>query len=241
MVLKKFSASLNWSMLARETRGSSCAGRSCQRNIIVASPCHKLRYADQTVGGGGQDDQPFDQRLSDDACLADPGDARDSAEGLLYPLTVDRADTITGMANGACVNRRATIRIISREMRSSAAFAAARHEVGNIMFHIAAHRGAGLGIVSDQIKCGLALCRPVGRGHRRIDDMPVGVLRHQMSQMIKLELVATHLQTWSCVARFAPPNIYNNRASAWMVENCVSFLHFSPWNSRSELRRPLPP
>src|SRR6516165_12617309 len=113
-----------------------CSDRRCKRDIRCgfasystartdSSRCgQKLRDADEIVGGGRQHEEPFDQRLSAMACLAQPADGLDPAEGFFDQLTLDRTDAITGMAGGASVDRRAAVGIVLRDMRRAAAFAA---------------------------------------------------------------------------------------------------------------------
>jgi len=92
------------SRLASATRGLMCSDRRCKRDIRCgfasystprtdSSRCgQKLRDADEIVGGGRQHEEPFDQRLSAMACLAQPADGLDPAEGFFDQLTLDRTD-----------------------------------------------------------------------------------------------------------------------------------------------------
>ena len=124
------------------------------------------------------------------AGLAQTADGLDPAERFFDPLALDRADAIAGMAGGARIDRRAAVGIVLRDMRRAAALATAGDEVSGVIVLVAAHRAAGPGIVLDHVERGGALGRAVGLGQPRIDDEPVAVLRHQMTHVAELGLLA---------------------------------------------------
>src|SRR5215469_11709926 len=151
-LLKKFVMRPIFLMFASATRGSIGDtlrhGReirfdfaSSSRLQTDSSRCgQNLRNADEIVGGGRQHEEPFDQRPSTMACLAQTADGLDPAEGFLDPLPLDGADAITGVTGGAGIDRRAAVGIVLRHMRRTATFTAAGHEVSGIVVLVAAHR-----------------------------------------------------------------------------------------------------
>src|SRR5262245_31269220 len=139
-----------------------------QRNL---SGCRQnLRNANEIVGGGGQDEEPFDQRPSAMAGLAQATDRLHPAEGFFDPLTLDRADAITWMPCRAAFDRRTASGIVLGDMRRAATLAATGNEVSGIIVLVAAHRAAWLDIVLDHRKRGRALGCAVGLAQPRIDD-----------------------------------------------------------------------
>jgi hypothetical protein len=121
--------------------------------------------------------------------------------------------------------------VVLRDMRRAAEFATAGDKIGGVKVLVATHGAATSDIVLDHAERGGTLCRAVGLGQSRIDDERVAVLHRQMPHVAELGLLA---------GGFA-----EQRASASVVEECVSFLRFSPWKSRSVSRpprwpRPLP-
>jgi len=107
-------------------------------------------------------------------------------------------------------------------MRRAAALTATGDKVGGVIVLVGAHGAARLGIVLDHVEGGRSLRRTVGLGEARIDDQPVAVLHHQMPHVAELGLLAGALAEQAGVGS--------------VVEECVSFLRFSPWKSRSALR-----
>src|SRR5689334_3528947 len=192
-------------MFASATRGWISRDRRCNRGsgYVFTSPsalqidsyrCRQdLRDANEIVGSSGQNKEPFDQRPSAMACLAQTANGLDPAEGFLDPLPLDRADAIAGVAGRAGIDGRAAVRVVLRDVRRAAALAASGHEVSCIVVLVAAHRAAGFGIVLDHVERGIALCRAVRLGHPSIDDEPIAVLRHQMSHVTKLGFLARTL------------------------------------------------
>src|ERR1043166_6074071 len=149
-----------------------------------------LGDANESGGGSGQDEEPFDQRPATMARLARPADGLDPAERLLDLLSLDRADAVARMPGRARIDGRTTVDIVLRDMRDAAARATAGHEAGGVIVLVAADRAAGAGIVLDHVERSLALRRAVGLGQARIDDEPVEVLRHQMAHVTELGLLA---------------------------------------------------
>ena len=99
-----------------------------------SSRCRQdLRNANEIVGGGGQDEEPFNQCPSAMARFAQATDGLDPAEGFLDPLPLDRADAIARVAGGAGIDRRAAVRVVLRDVRRAATFAASGHEVSGIV------------------------------------------------------------------------------------------------------------
>src|SRR5260221_87562 len=137
----------------------------------------QFRDADEIVGGGGEDEEPFDQPAAAMTGLAQPGDGLDPAERLLDPLALDHADGIAGVARGAAVDGRAAVGIVLRDVRHAAALAAAGHEVGGVIVLVRADRAAGAGVVLDHIERRAALGRAVGFGQPDIDDEPMAGFR----------------------------------------------------------------
>src|SRR5205823_13699660 len=97
-----------------------------------------LRNANEVVGGGSQDKEPFDQRSSAMACLAQAADGLDPPEWFFDPLALDRADAISGMPSGAQIDRRAAIGVVLRDMRRAAALTTAGDEVSGVIVLVAA-------------------------------------------------------------------------------------------------------
>ena len=199
-VLKK-----SYFVFAHVTRGSRGGDRRCKHDIgyvfassstlqANSSRCRQdLRNANEIVGGSGQDEEPFNQCPSAMARFAQATDGLDPAEGFLDPLPLDRADAIARVAGGAGIDRRAAVRVVLRDVRRAATFAASGHEVSGIVVLIAAHRAAGSDTVLDHIERGLTLRRAVRLGHPGINDEPVAVLRHQMSHVTELGFLARAL------------------------------------------------
>src|SRR5206468_916501 len=157
----------------------------------VSSRCRRnFRDANEVVGSGGQHEEPFHQATATMSRLAQASDSLHPSERLFDPLALDCADAIAGVSGRACIDRRAAIGIVLRDMRRAAAFTAACDEVGGVIVLVAAHRAAGLGVVLDHVERSRALRRAVGLGQSRIDDEPVAVLRHQMPHVTELGLLA---------------------------------------------------
>src|SRR5258708_20127959 len=84
--------------------------------------------------------------------LAQTGDGLHPGKGFVDPVALDRADAIAGMAGRARVDRGAAVGIVLRDMRRTAAFAAAGDKVGGVVVLVAAHGAAGPGIVLDHVE-----------------------------------------------------------------------------------------
>jgi hypothetical protein len=156
-----------------------------------SSRCREqLGNANEVVGGRGQDEEPFHQATTAMTGLSQAADGLHPTERFFDPLALDCADTIAGMAGGTRVDGRTAIRIVLRDMRGAAELAAASHKVSGVIILVAAHGAAGLGIVLNHRKRGRALRRAIGFGQLRIDDEPIAVLRHQMTHVAELGLLA---------------------------------------------------
>src|SRR5258707_7305040 len=90
--------------------------------------------------------------------LAQPADGLHPAKGFFDPFALDRADAIAGMAGRARVDRGAAVGIVLRDMRRTAAFAAAGDKVGGVAVLVPAHRAAAAGTVLDHVERVPALC-----------------------------------------------------------------------------------
>src|SRR5579871_329891 len=150
----------------------------------------ELGNANQIVSSRGQNKEPFHQAATAMTGLAQAADRLHPAEWLFDPLALDGTDAIAGMSRGARVDCGTAIGIVLRDMRGAAALAAASDKVGGVIVLVAAYRAAGLGIILDHVERGRALGRAVRLGQSRIDDEPVAVLRHQMSHVAELGLLA---------------------------------------------------
>src|SRR4249920_447807 len=92
---------------------SWCSGRGGDGSFSTLradSPCgQQLGDTDQVVGGGGEHEEPLDQRTPAMTRLAQAADRLHPAEGLLDAFALDHADGIAGMARGAPIDRGAAV------------------------------------------------------------------------------------------------------------------------------------
>ncbi len=102
-------------------------------------------------------------------------------KGSSIPLSLDHADGVAGMPGRAAIDRRAAVGIILRDVRGTAALAAAGDEVGSVVEIVGPHRAAGLGIVLDHVERGGVLGGAVGLGQPGINDEIVPVLHPSMA------------------------------------------------------------
>src|SRR5450755_2729518 len=175
----------------RGMRGIGCDFASYSTLQTDSSRCgQNLRDANEIVGGKSQDEEPFHQAAATMPGLAQTADGLHPPKGFFDPLALDRADAIAGMTGRARVNRGAAVGIVLRDMRRTAAFAAAGDKVGGVVVLVAAHGAAGPGIVLDHVERGRALCCAVGLGQPRIDDEAIAVLHHQMPHVAEFGLPA---------------------------------------------------
>src|SRR5215471_8680484 len=149
----------------REMRGNRYDIASYSILETDSSRCSQnLRDANEVVGGCRQHEEPFNQRPPAMSGLAQAPHCLDPTKSLLDLLSFDRADAMTGMAGGSCIDGRAPVGIVLRDMRCAAAFAATLDEVGRVIVLIAAHGTAGSRIVINHVEGGGALSGAVGFG-----------------------------------------------------------------------------
>src|SRR6202166_1244481 len=171
--------------------GDGCGFASYPAPQTDSSRCRQnLWDANEVVGDGSQDEEPFHQAAPTMPGFAQTTDGLHPAKGFFDPLALDRADAIAGMAGRARVDCGAAVGIVLRDMRRAAAFAAAGDKVGGVIVLVAAHGAAGPGIVLDHVERGRALRCAVSLGQPCIDDEAIAVLRHQMPHVAELGLHA---------------------------------------------------
>ena len=153
------------------------------------------RDANEIVGGRGKDEEPFYQLTPAVPGLAQSAEGLDPAERLLNLLALEHADCVSGMAGGASVDRGAAADIVLGNVRHAATLAATGYEIGCVITLVAPDGAAGMRVVRDHVESGLAFGGSRRRRHPGIDDQTVTVLRHQMSHMAELGLLAGALET----------------------------------------------
>src|ERR1700692_1364892 len=171
--------------------GDGCGFASYPAPQTDSSRCRQnLWDANEVVGDGSQDEEPFHQAAPTMPGFAQPTDGLHPAKGFFDPLALDCADAIAGMAGRARVDRGAAVGIVLRDMRRAAALATTGDKVGGVIVLVTTHRAAGSGIVLDHGERGGALGGAVGLGQPRLDDEPVAVLRQQMPNVAEFGLLA---------------------------------------------------
>src|SRR3984893_11295097 len=93
----------------------------------------KLRDANEIVSGCRQHEKPFHQRPPAMSGLAQPAHRLNPTEGLFDLFSFDRADAMTGVASSPRVDCRATVGIVLRHMRCTAALATAGDEIRRVV------------------------------------------------------------------------------------------------------------
>src|SRR5271165_3087193 len=149
--------------------------------------------ADEVIGGGGQDKEPFDQAAPAMPRLAQTTNGLDPTERFLDPLSFDQADAIAGVPCRPCIDRRPATSIVLGDMRSAASLAAPGNELGRVIVLVSADGAARLGIIFNHLKGGGALGGAIGLRQPGVDDQAVAVLGHQMAHMAELGLLAGSL------------------------------------------------
>src|ERR1700737_5419414 len=124
----------------------------------------KLRDANEIVSGCRQHEKPFHQRPPAMSGLAQPAHRLNPTEGLFDLFSFDRADAMTGVASSPRVDCRATVGIVLRHMRCTAALATAGDEIRRVVVFVAAHGATWSSIVINHLKGRGALSRAVGFG-----------------------------------------------------------------------------
>src|SRR5258708_12021781 len=109
--------------------GDGCGFASYPAPQTDSSRCRQnLWDANEVVGDGSQDEEPFHQAAPTMPGFAQTTDGLHPAKGFFDPLALDRADAIAGMAGRARVDRGAAGCIVFRDMRPPApCWAAGRH------------------------------------------------------------------------------------------------------------------
>jgi hypothetical protein len=185
-----------------------------------SSRCYQhLRNTNKIVGCSGEHEEPLDQAAAAMPGFAQTADRLDPPEQFLDPLALDRADAIAGMPGRPRIDRRAAV----RDMRRAAARAATGDKVGGVIVLVSA----------PTVLPGLALLSIMSRGGRSL--RPTVGLGKRASTMSPLRFSIIRCPMWQSLASLPAP-LRNKRASGSVVEECVSFLRFSLWKSRSALR-----
>ena len=102
----------------------------------------QFRNADEIVGGSGEDEDPLDQPPTAVSRTAQGGHCLHPAEGLFNALAFDLADGIAGVTGRPCINRRAAVGVVLRDMWRAASFAAAGDEVRRVVVFVAGNGAA---------------------------------------------------------------------------------------------------
>src|SRR5258708_37753460 len=130
-----------------------------------SSRCRQnLWDANEVVGDGSQDEEPFHQAAPTMPGFAQTTDGLHPAKGFFDPLALDRADAIAGMAGRARVDRGAAVGIGLRGMRRTTAVAAAGGKIGGGVGLVAAPGAARPGIVLGHVQPRRAASPSVGLG-----------------------------------------------------------------------------
>src|SRR5690349_17428401 len=133
----------------------------------------KFWDADEVVCGSSEHEEPLDQAAAAMPRLAQTADRFDPPERFFDLLTLDGADPITRMAGRACIDRRAAVGIILRDMRRATALTAAGNKVSRVIGLVPADCAARSGIVLDHVERRGALGRTASLAQASIDQEPV--------------------------------------------------------------------
>src|SRR5258707_15277225 len=147
--------------MGRDSRymgGMGCGFASYSAPQTDSSRCgEQLGDANEIVSGSSEDEEPFHQAAPTMPGLAETADGLHPAKGFFDPLALDRADPIAGMAGRARVDRGAAVCIVFRDMRRTAALAAARDKIGGVGVFFAPPGAARPGLFLPHFERGRAL------------------------------------------------------------------------------------